>query len=61
MRERKGCLKIYVFNFQIFYTCQGTQYTGTGKCKYWKYVVESELSKQMYVEDIEIEEITLKR
>ena len=29
-----------------------TQYTGTGKCKHWNYVVEAELSKLTYVEDI---------
>ena len=36
--------------------CPWAQYTqtgnwNTGKCKYWKYAVEAELSKLMYVED----------
>ena len=55
-REKEMPEKICFFFSDLLYLSR-TQYTQTGnwhigKCKYWKYVVNVEISKLMYVEDI---------
>ena len=55
--ERERDVLKYLFFFPDLLYMSRTQYTRTGnwhtgKCKYWKYVVEAELSKLTNVEDI---------
>ena len=61
MRERKGCLERSVFNFQICYTCLGPSIPGQVNVNIRNTLSSLSFSKLMYVEDIEVEEITLKR